>query len=112
MFFDLADELQTNKFDNSCGEDGKDSSFLVILEPDIRVAHEALRLTFHDAIGFSTTGALQFVPFFHYERSILKSYRGGGADGSVLIFNKTELMDRKSIQNSISIQLSDLGCSC
>ncbi|KAF8888445.1 heme peroxidase [Gymnopilus junonius] len=36
-------------------------------------AHAALRLAFHDAIGFSTSGT------------------GGGADGSILAFNSTEL---------------------
>ncbi|EDR01358.1 manganese peroxidase [Laccaria bicolor S238N-H82] len=37
-------------------------------------AHTALRLSFHDAIGFSIHGG-----------------KGGGADGSILIFNTTEL---------------------
>ncbi|EJC97780.1 manganese peroxidase 1 [Fomitiporia mediterranea MF3/22] len=61
VFYDLADELQNNKFDNECGED----------------AHEALRLTFHDAIGFSASGKL----------------KGTGADGSIMLFNGTELQD-------------------
>ncbi|KAL5522560.1 hypothetical protein ACEPAG_8577 [Sanghuangporus baumii] len=61
VFYDLADELQTNKFDSECGED----------------AHEALRLTFHDAIGFSQSGKL----------------KGGGADGSIMLFNNTELQN-------------------
>ncbi|THH04293.1 hypothetical protein EW145_g5632 [Phellinidium pouzarii] len=61
VFYDLADDLQENKFDNQCGED----------------AHEALRLTFHDAIGFSASGKL----------------KGTGADGSIMIFNNTELQD-------------------
>jgi len=61
VFFDLADELQT-KFDSECAED----------------AHEALRLTFHDAIGFSKSGGPS---------------QGTGADGSIMIFNDTELMD-------------------
>ena len=43
-------------------------------------AHEVLRLTFHDAIGFSLSGQLT----------------GTGADGSVIIFNDTELQDRES----------------
>ncbi|KAF8803333.1 manganese peroxidase 1 [Phlegmacium glaucopus] len=50
--------LQTNLFDGGeCGEE----------------AHSALRLAFHDAIGFSVNGG-----------------KGGGADGSILIFNATE----------------------
>ncbi|KAF8799177.1 manganese peroxidase 1 [Phlegmacium glaucopus] len=50
--------IQTNLFDGGeCGEE----------------AHSALRLAFHDAIGFSVNGG-----------------KGGGADGSILIFNKTE----------------------
>ncbi|KDR67446.1 hypothetical protein GALMADRAFT_147216 [Galerina marginata CBS 339.88] len=50
--------LQADLFDGGeCGEE----------------AHAALRLAFHDAIGFSTSGG-----------------KGGGADGSILAFNKTE----------------------
>lgn len=61
VFFDLADFLQENNFDKQCGED----------------AHEALRLTFHDAIGFSSSG----------------KFKGTGADGSIMIFNDTELLN-------------------
>ncbi|KAL5512232.1 hypothetical protein ACEPAG_3517 [Sanghuangporus baumii] len=60
-FFALRDDLQNNLFEGECGED----------------VHEALRLTFHDAIGFSKSGAL----------------KGGGADGSILLFSDTELAD-------------------
>ncbi|KAF8184680.1 manganese peroxidase 1 [Pholiota molesta] len=57
--FDTVAFLQTNLFDGGeCGEE----------------AHSALRLTFHDAIGFSIHGG-----------------KGGGADGSILAFNSTEL---------------------
>ena len=52
------DDLQTNLFDGECGED----------------VHESLRLTFHDAIGFSLT---HFV--------------GNGADGSMIIFADPEV---------------------
>ena len=45
-----------------------------------QLAHEALRLTFHDAIGFSKSGGPS---------------QGTGADGSIMIFNDTELLDRK-----------------
>jgi len=56
--FPIVDMLQKNLFDGGeCGEE----------------AHSALRLAFHDAIGFS-----------------LKGGKGGGADGSILAFNKTE----------------------
>lgn len=43
-------------------------------------AHSALRLSFHDAIGFSIHGG-----------------KGGGADGSILAFNDTELQFRTSL---------------
>ena len=62
VFFDLADFLVEEKFDGTCGED----------------AHEAIRLTFHDAIGFSFMGG---------------PTKGNGADGSIMIFNDTELLD-------------------
>jgi hypothetical protein len=52
-------DLQQNLFLNNCG-DG---------------AHAALRLIFHDAIGFSKNPAIG----------------GGGADGSIAVFNATEL---------------------
>jgi cytochrome c peroxidase len=42
-------------------------------------AHGALRLAFHDAIGISKTEG------------------GGGADGSIIIFNETELLDPGNI---------------
>ncbi len=45
-----------------------------------RLAHEALRLSFHDAIGFSKS---------------LGPAAGTGADGSIMLFNTTELKDRK-----------------
>jgi len=62
VFFSLADELQANKFSSECSED----------------AHEALRLTFHDAIGFSKSGGAS---------------QGTGADGSIMLFEDTELLD-------------------
>ncbi|KAH8110319.1 manganese peroxidase 2 [Phellopilus nigrolimitatus] len=57
-FFALRDDLMTNLFNGTCGED----------------AHEALRLTFHDAIGFSQNG----------------TFKGAGADGSMMIFSDIE----------------------
>jgi len=57
VLFPLMDDLQSTLFDNGeCGED----------------VHESLRLTFHDAIGFSPTQG------------------GGGADGSILTFGDIE----------------------
>ena len=58
-FFSLRDDLQQNLFQNQCGEE----------------VHEALRLTFHDAIGFSQSGAL----------------KGTVADGSIIIFRDIEV---------------------
>ncbi|EIM81779.1 atypical MnP lacking 1 acidic residue [Stereum hirsutum FP-91666 SS1] len=57
QLFPVVANLQQNLFDGAqCGEE----------------AHSALRLSFHDAIGFSLTR------------------KGGGADGSILVFNATE----------------------
>ncbi|KIJ56361.1 class II peroxidase [Sphaerobolus stellatus SS14] len=61
-FFALRDDLQANLFDNQCGED----------------THEVVRLTFHDAIAFSTSLKFQGKP------------AGGGADGSMLVFPDVE----------------------
>ncbi|KDR82559.1 hypothetical protein GALMADRAFT_134156 [Galerina marginata CBS 339.88] len=56
--FPIVDKIQADLFDGGeCGEE----------------AHSALRISFHDAIGFSIYGG-----------------KGGGADGSILAFNKTE----------------------
>ncbi|KAF8886705.1 manganese peroxidase [Gymnopilus junonius] len=56
--FPIVDQIQQDLFDGGeCGEE----------------AHSALRLAFHDAIGFSIHGG-----------------KGGGADGSILVFNATE----------------------
>ncbi|KAF8168958.1 peroxidase MNP1 [Mycena galopus ATCC 62051] len=56
-WFPVLEDILPNMFDNECGDD----------------AHGALRLSFHDAIGFSP------------------SQGGGGADGSIIVFNNTEL---------------------
>jgi len=61
-FFALRDDLQANVFLNECGED----------------THEAVRLSFHDAIAFSSSLKAQGQP------------AGGGADGSMLIFPDVE----------------------
>jgi len=57
-FFPLLDDLQANKFEGECGEE----------------VHESLRMTFHDAIGFSRSNPAA----------------GGGADGSLMTFIDTE----------------------
>ena len=58
VFFELAEDLQTNHFRKECGQE----------------VQEVLRLTFHDAVGFSNSGAFT-------ER---------GADWSIIIFRDTE----------------------
>lgn len=61
--FPIVDTLQSQLFDGAeCGEE----------------AHSALRISFHDAIGFSIHGG-----------------KGGGADGSILAFNQTETAFRE-----------------
>ncbi|TDL14922.1 manganese peroxidase 2 [Rickenella mellea] len=57
-WFDVLDDLQENLLQSECGEN----------------SHSALRIVFHDAIGFSLT----------------KDF-GGGADGSIIKFGATEL---------------------
>ncbi|TFY81720.1 hypothetical protein EWM64_g2297 [Hericium alpestre] len=63
VWFDVLDDIQENLFDDAeCGED----------------VHESLRLTFHDAIGFS--------------RNLTNhgQFGGGGADGSIMAFAQIE----------------------
>ena len=55
----MRDDLQNNLFEGQCGED----------------VHESLRLTFHDAIGFSLSG----------------QFKGTGADGSMILFANPEV---------------------
>ncbi|KAI0633657.1 peroxidase [Trametes polyzona] len=70
QLFAIRDDLQKNLFDNGeCGED----------------VHESLRLTFHDAIGFSISA----------ERR--GEFGGGGADGSISIFESIETNFHASI---------------
>ncbi|TDL16015.1 manganese peroxidase 1 precursor [Rickenella mellea] len=57
-WFNVLDDLQVNVLFSECGE----------------ASHSALRIVFHDAIGFSKT-----------------SNMGGGADGSIILFGDTEL---------------------
>nr|AZJ17938.1 manganese peroxidase [Irpex lacteus] len=62
-WFDVLDDIQENLFDGGvCGEE----------------VHESLRLTFHDAIGFSLSA----------ERE--GKFGGGGADGSIMAFAEIE----------------------
>ncbi|KAI9068385.1 class II peroxidase [Trametes sanguinea] len=68
--FAIRDDIQQNLFDNGeCGED----------------VHESLRLTFHDAIGFSLSAAAA------------GQFGGGGADGSISIFESIETNFHASI---------------
>ncbi|TCD68400.1 Versatile peroxidase vpl1 [Steccherinum ochraceum] len=61
--FPILDDIQANLFDGGeCGEE----------------VHESLRLTFHDAIGFSPALTAQ------------GKFGGGGADGSIVVFSDTE----------------------
>ncbi|KAF7341320.1 Peroxidase [Mycena venus] len=63
VWYNVLDDLQANLFEHQCGDD----------------AHDALRLSFHDAIGYSPK---------------LKSqgqFGGGGADGSLIKFGAIEL---------------------
>ncbi|KAL1942763.1 hypothetical protein VTO73DRAFT_5003 [Trametes versicolor] len=63
QLFAVRDDIQKNLFDNGeCGED----------------VHESLRLTFHDAIGFSRSAEAN------------GTFGGGGADGSISIFASIE----------------------
>jgi manganese peroxidase len=62
-WFDVLDDIQENLFDGGeCGEE----------------THESLRLTFHDAIGFSFSALLK------------GEFGGGGADGSIMHFSDIE----------------------
>ncbi|KAI0757816.1 manganese peroxidase isozyme precursor [Daedaleopsis nitida] len=61
VWFDVLDDIQENLFDGGeCGEE----------------VHESLRLTFHDAIGFSP--------------KLIREGKGGGADGSIMAFSEIE----------------------
>ncbi|RDB25101.1 Versatile peroxidase VPL1 [Hypsizygus marmoreus] len=73
--FPILDDIQTNLFDGGeCGEEARSGGMprpRVTNTADTQV-HESLRLTFHDAIGFSFTRG------------------GGGADGSIITFDEIE----------------------
>nr|AFR44748.1 manganese peroxidase 3 [Volvariella volvacea] len=63
VWFDVLDDIQENLFDGGeCGEE----------------VHESLRLTFHDAIGFSKKLFLE------------GKFGGGGADGSIMAHSEIE----------------------
>jgi manganese peroxidase len=56
--------------------------------------HESLRLTFHDAIGFSPTKgyvASPIVIVFLILILFICFCSGGGADGSIIVFEDTEV---------------------
>ncbi|KAF8889890.1 versatile peroxidase VPS1 [Infundibulicybe gibba] len=63
VWYDVLDDIQANLFDGGkCGD----------------AAHESLRLTFHDAIGYSPSLTKQ------------GKFGGGGADGSIIAFSEVE----------------------
>ncbi|KAJ7726110.1 manganese peroxidase [Mycena metata] len=64
IWYNVLDDIQ-DLFERQCGDD----------------AHDALRLSFHDAIGFSPKLNSQ------------QKFGGGGADGSLIKFAATELAD-------------------
>ncbi|KAJ6546368.1 manganese peroxidase isozyme precursor [Mycena sp. CBHHK59/15] len=65
VWFDVLDDIQLNLFDGGeCGEE----------------VHESLRLTFHDAIGFSPALFKQ------------GKFGGGGADGSIMAHSDVETL--------------------
>ncbi|KAJ7155167.1 putative versatile peroxidase [Mycena filopes] len=83
VLFPILEDIQANLFDGGeCGEE----------------VHESLRLTFHDAIGFSPTkGTCHFLfvdpHFSDHDFYRFKSYyfhSGGGADGSIVTFDEIE----------------------
>ncbi|KAF7349708.1 Peroxidase [Mycena sanguinolenta] len=75
VLFPILDDLQDNLFDGGeCGEE----------------VHESLRLTFHDAIGFSPTKGGLFIPPDVQIARAHPTYRGGGADGSIITFDDPE----------------------
>lgn len=67
-WFPILEDLQTNLFASECGQESR----------------EALRLTFHDALGFSPT------------------LGGGGADGSIITFSSTELAYAANADSGVS----------
>ncbi|KAF8489217.1 heme peroxidase, partial [Gautieria morchelliformis] len=75
--FVLRDDLQNNAFSHQCGEN----------------THEAVRLSFHDAIRFSPALRYRELP------------AGGGADGSMLILPNVELNFHADLRISDSLEL-------
>ncbi|KAJ7863943.1 putative peroxidase [Mycena olivaceomarginata] len=55
VWYDVLDDLQTNLFEGKCGDD----------------AHDALRLSFHDAIGFFSQRSVQLINV-HLDGSLIK----------------------------------------
>lgn len=75
VLFPILDDIQTNLFDGGgCGED----------------VHESLRLTFHDAIGFSlSNSSVGYVLLLEYSNRTDHFY-SHGADGSIALFEQIE----------------------
>ena len=84
VLFPILQDIQTNLFDGGeCGEE----------------VHESLRLTFHDAIGFSPALTKQ------------GKFGGGGADGSIMVFDDIETVFHANggIDDIVSTRLNRLS---
>jgi hypothetical protein len=82
LYHQLRDDLQANLFDGAeCGEE----------------AHESIRATFHDAIGFSKS---------------MGAKSPGGADGSLMVFDSTETVFGGQCLIPPLYPLSLITCSC
>ncbi|RPD54306.1 peroxidase MNP1 [Lentinus tigrinus ALCF2SS1-7] len=75
--FPVRDDIIKNLFHNQCAEE----------------AHESFRLTFHDAVAFS--------PALEAEGK----FGGGGADGSIVLFDKTETNFHANLGTDEIVQL-------
>ena len=77
--YPIVDHIQENLFDGGeCGDE----------------VHESLRLTFHDAIGFSLSRGPSGYAASLVSSKILANFRnsGGGADGSIMTYSEIETL--------------------
>lgn len=91
MFLVLED-IQTNHFENVCGEEVR---FLVLAVKKrshdmIIKVHEVLRIAFHDAIGWSPSGGYVWSSPVVVSVTDVFTSSGGGADGSIVTFSDIE----------------------
>jgi manganese peroxidase len=76
--FPIVDSLQEHFFNG--GQCGKE-------------VHESVRLSFHDAIGFSLSegpSGCACHTFLSKQKLIISEFSGGGADGSIMVFEDIE----------------------